>query len=98
MLFCHRFYLTYTFSKYLTKEALEGFGDFRIKGQVIRTMKYTDDLVLLAVHLGGLVVSVLANGPKVRGFDPPTEVDGFLRMIKIQSTTSFGGEVKPSVP
>jgi hypothetical protein len=28
----------------------------------------------------------------------PTEVDGFLRVIKIQSTTSFGGEVKPSVP
>jgi hypothetical protein len=23
----------------------------------------------------------------------PTEVDGFLRVIKIRSTTSFGGEV-----
>jgi hypothetical protein len=42
------------------------------------------------VALGGLVVSVLATGPKVR--------DGFLRVIKIRSTTSFGGEVKPSVP
>jgi hypothetical protein len=38
------------------------------------------------------VVSVLATGPKVRGFD------GFLREIKIRSTTSIGGEVKPSVP
>jgi hypothetical protein len=38
------------------------------------------------------VVSVLATGPKVRGFD------GFLRVIKIRRTTSFGGEVKPSVP
>jgi hypothetical protein len=28
----------------------------------------------------------------------PTEGDGFLRVIKIRSTTSFGGEVKPSVP
>jgi hypothetical protein len=28
----------------------------------------------------------------------PDEVDGFLRVIKILSTTSFGGEVKPSVP
>jgi hypothetical protein len=46
------------------------------------------------VALGGLVVSVLATGPKVRGFDG----DGFLRVIKIRSTTSFGGEVKPSVP
>jgi hypothetical protein len=32
----------------LTKEALEGFGDFRIGGQVIRTVKYVDGLVLLA--------------------------------------------------
>jgi hypothetical protein len=26
----------------------EGFGDFKIGGQVIRTVKYADDLVLLA--------------------------------------------------
>jgi hypothetical protein len=43
------------------------------------------------------VVSVLATGPKVAG-SIPTEVDEFLRVIKILSTTSFGGEVKPSVP
>jgi hypothetical protein len=36
------------YSEYLTKEALEGFGDFRIGGKVIRTVKYADDLVLLA--------------------------------------------------
>jgi hypothetical protein len=35
------------YSEYLTKEALEGFGDFKI-GQVIRTVKYGDYLVLLA--------------------------------------------------
>jgi len=29
-------------------EALEDFGDFRTGGQVIRTEKYADDLVLLA--------------------------------------------------
>jgi hypothetical protein len=29
-------------------EALEGFGDFKIGGQVLRTVKYADDLVLLA--------------------------------------------------
>jgi hypothetical protein len=28
----------------------------------------------------------------------PTEEDGFLKTNKIRSTTSFGGEVKPSVP
>jgi hypothetical protein len=36
------------YSEYLTKEILEGFGDFKIGGQVIRTVKYADDLVLLA--------------------------------------------------
>ena len=32
----------------LTKKALEGFGDFRIGGKFIHTVKYADDLVLLA--------------------------------------------------
>jgi len=31
-----------------TKEALEGFGDFSVEGQVIRTVKYADDIVLVA--------------------------------------------------
>jgi hypothetical protein len=35
------------YSEYLTNEALEGFGNFKI-GQVICTVKYADDLVLLA--------------------------------------------------
>jgi hypothetical protein len=36
------------YSECLTKEALEGFGDFKISGQIIHNMKYADDLVLLA--------------------------------------------------
>jgi hypothetical protein len=36
------------YSEYCSQEALEGFGDFKIEGQVICTVKYTDDLVLLA--------------------------------------------------
>jgi hypothetical protein len=35
--------------------------------------------------------------PRVVGSNP-AEGDGFLREIKIRSTTSFGGEIKPSVP
>jgi hypothetical protein len=38
----------YLFSEYHTKEALEGFGDFKIGGQVICTVKYGDYRVLLA--------------------------------------------------
>jgi hypothetical protein len=49
------------------------------------------------VACGGLVVSVLATGPKVRGFKPGRG-RWILRVIKsaIRSTPSFGGEVKPS--
>jgi hypothetical protein len=35
------------YSASLTKEALEGFGDFKIGGQIIHTVKYADELVLL---------------------------------------------------
>jgi hypothetical protein len=43
------------------------------------------------------VVSVLATGPKVAG-SIPAEVDGFLRVIRIRSTTSFGRGSKAVCP
>ena len=36
------------YSEYCTKEAFDGFRDFKIGGEVIRTVKYADDRVLLA--------------------------------------------------
>ena len=42
------------YSECLTKEALEGFGDFKIGGQIIHAVKYVDDLVLLAKEERGL--------------------------------------------
>jgi hypothetical protein len=52
---------------------------------------------ILYICFGGLGVSVLPFGTQVRGFKP-----GRSRRIfkgeKILSTSSFGGEVKPSVP
>ena len=36
------------YSECLTKEALEGFGDFKIGGQIFHTVKYADNFVLLA--------------------------------------------------
>jgi hypothetical protein len=47
-------------------------------------------------RLGGVVTSVLAAGPKGRGFEPD-QGDRFLRTIKFRSTPSFGWEVKPEV-
>ena len=40
--------LFYFYSEYITKLALGGFGDFKIGGQVIHSVKYAYDLVLLA--------------------------------------------------
>jgi len=36
------------YSKYLKQEAFESFGDFRLGGEVICAVNYTDDLMLLA--------------------------------------------------
>jgi hypothetical protein len=36
------------YSECLTKEALEWFGDFKIGGHIIHTVKNADDLVLMA--------------------------------------------------
>jgi hypothetical protein len=43
------------------------------------------------------MVIVLAIGPKVRRIKLGRG-DGYLRAIKIRSTPSFGGEVKPLAP
>jgi hypothetical protein len=43
------------------------------------------------------MVSVLANGPKARAFKPGRS-DGYLKLMKIGSKPSFGGELKPSAP
>ena len=43
---CHQLFNLY--SECLTKEALDGFGDFKIRGRIIHTVKYADELVLMA--------------------------------------------------
>jgi hypothetical protein len=44
---CHRFTCIKLYKEYFTKEDLESFGVFKIGRQVIRTMKNTNDLVLV---------------------------------------------------
>ena len=40
--------LSNLYSECLTKEALDGLGEFNIGGKIIQTVKYADDLVLMA--------------------------------------------------
>jgi hypothetical protein len=49
------------------------------------------------VVLDGLVVSMLATVPKVRGFKPGRR-RWFLRAINIRSMPSCGGKIKLSAP
>jgi hypothetical protein len=56
-----------------------------------------DDFMGSAGCLSGVVVNVLATGPKGCAFKPG-QGDGFLRAIKIHSTPSFRWEVKLEVP
>jgi hypothetical protein len=46
--YCLSTILFNVYSKCITKGALEGFGDFKIGGHIIHTVKYADELVLLA--------------------------------------------------
>jgi hypothetical protein len=53
------------YSEYLTKGAFERFEDFKLGGQVIRTVKHADDLVLLAKEemvLQGMIYRLIGIG------------------------------------
>jgi hypothetical protein len=57
------------YSEYITSEALVGFGDFKIQGQegLFRTVKYADDLLLLAKEetvLQGMVDRLIEIGKR----------------------------------
>jgi hypothetical protein len=56
-----RFYSN-LYSEYLINEALGGCRGFKIGGQAVRTVKYADDLVLLAKEetvLQGMIVRLI---------------------------------------
>jgi hypothetical protein len=56
-----------------------------------------EDLYLFTGGFGGLVVSMLASGSRVRGFKPG-QGRWIFTSVKILSMPSFGGEVEVSVP
>jgi hypothetical protein len=75
------------YSKYLTKEALEGFGNFRIGGQVFRTVKYADGLVLHTneeVMLQGMFERLIEIG-SCCGMEINVEETKLMRMPRLPS-------------
>jgi hypothetical protein len=70
---------------------------FLWKVALVLNFKYPQFCNHWQVPLKGLVVTVLAIGPKVRGFKPSRE-QRIFKGDKIRRMTSFGGEIKPSAP
>jgi hypothetical protein len=82
----------------ITKETLEGFGDFKTGGQVIRTVKYADDLVLLAkgeTVLQGMIDRLSEIGRRY-GMEKKLEKTKVMRISR-QPFFSYGSTA-PRVP
>jgi hypothetical protein len=72
------------YSEYLTKEALEALGDFKIGGGIIRTGKYADKLVLLAKEetvLQGIIDRLIEFGRRY-GMEMNVEKSKVMRNLK----------------
>ena len=69
-----RFYSTYT-ARILPSKLLKGFGDFKTWRQVILTVKYADDLVLLATEETVLQSMINALTEPGRCYGPEMNVD-----------------------
>jgi hypothetical protein len=72
------------YSNYLTKEALQGFEDFKIGGQAIHTVKYANHIVLLAKEetvLQGMIERLLETG-RCYGMEMKAEQTKVMRILR----------------
>ena len=79
------------YSKCLTKEALDGLGDFNIGGQVIQTVKHADDLVLMAKEetvLHGMTDKLTETG-KCYGMEMNVEKTKVMRISRQTSPVTI---------
>ena len=79
------------YSEYLTKEALDGLGDFKIGGQIIQTVKYADDLVLKAneeMVLRGMIDKLIETG-RCYGMEMNVEKTKVIRISRQPSPVTI---------
>jgi len=79
------------YSECLTKEALDGLGDFNIGGQIIQTVKYADDLVLMAKEetvLQGMIDKLIEIG-RCYGMEMNVEKTKVMRISKQPSPVTI---------
>ena len=79
------------YSEYLTKEAVDGLGDFNFGRQIIQTVKYSDDLVLMAKEetvLQGMIDKLIENG-RCYGMEMNVEKTKVMRISRQPSPVSI---------
>jgi len=72
------------YSEYLTKEDLEGLGDYKIGGQIIHPVKYADDLVVLAKEekvLQDMIDKLIETG-RCYGMEMNVEKTKVMRILR----------------
>jgi len=78
------------YSECLTKEALDGLGDFKVGGKIIQTVKYADDLVLMAKEetvLQGMIDKLIKTG-RYYGMEINVEKTKVMRDLRTGSLTN----------
>jgi len=79
------------YSECLTKEALDGLGDFKVGGQIIQTVKYADDLVLMAKEetvLWGMIDKLIETG-RYYGMEMNVEKTKVMRISRQPSPVTI---------
>jgi len=79
------------YSECLTKEALDGLGDFNIGGQIIQMVKYADDLVLMAKKekvLQGMIDKLIEIG-RCYGMEMNVEKTKAMRISRQSSPVTI---------
>ena len=79
------------YSECLTKGALDGLGDLNIGGQIIQTVKYADDLVLMAKEetvLQGMIDNLIETG-RYYGMEMNVKKTKVMRISRQPSTVTI---------
>ena len=79
------------YSECLTKEALDGLGDFKVGGQIIQTVKYAYDLVLMVKEetvLQGMIDKLIETG-RYYGMEMNVEKTKVMRISRQPSPVAI---------
>jgi len=79
------------YREYLAKEALDGLRDLNIGGQIIQTVKYADDLVLMAKEetvLQGMIDKLIEIG-KCYGMEMNVEKTKIMIILRQPSSVTI---------